>query len=440
MLSNLTILWLSIGVAIFLTIVSILAYCSLLGHFSNLLRHFSKELHLNGRQYSQIVFLVFIPSFITSLLVLYNMLLLMLFLLLLASMVLVTLEIFLRQVLKERGIERYIFRHSQGRNGVQVSYSEAKKASGDYPYAYLTEEYFASIQYGNMYEREIFQKNICQGVHYDQAFDYEAPGISVRNGLRTTTDQPIEFEKSLLFFGGSTTFGGREVPDDLTFSSFIQRKINSVQKNILVINHGQGGATAVDRVNWLMAETPINSGDIICFYIGANDCGWVISSYRGMTNQIHFQSPLLRLLRVGRLLKVVLFQWLYGELAFLHNKRCANKAVKDTIMALTTAKRWAELKGCAFLIVLQPHLYVSKTNLPYEVQLKPKFSDFLIGQLDIAYSQYEKFVRDCGFGVSATSIFDNLEQTVYLDWCHVNARGNEIIADYLFRVLFTRAI
>jgi endonuclease IV len=41
------------------------------------------------------------------------------------------------------------------------------------------------------------------------------------------------------------------------------------------------------------------------------------------------------------------------------------------------------------------------------------------------------FIDQCDLGVSLSNIFDNLEDSVYLDWCHVNARGAEIIADRL---------
>ena len=349
---------------------------------------------------------------------------------------LIVFELFFRNILSASGVGISPSRISQGRNGVQVPYKEAREASGDYPYFYLTEEFFASIQYGTMYDRApSSKKSVEEGIHYDRAFDYEGVGISVRNGLRSTTDQPVEFEKSVIFFGGSTTFGGREVPDSLTFSSFVQRAMNSRQKKVIVVNHGQGGATVVDRVEWLIEATPVNSGDVVCFYFGANDCGWVIN-YRGkLRYQIEFQSPLLQLLRRGPLLRSVLIQWLYGEVALRHNKWCAKKAFKDTTFALTRAKEWAEARGCKFLAVLQPQLYASETNLTYEINLRPRFSSFLVAQLAFAYPLYEKFLKTCGFGVTMTEIFDNLEKVVYLDWAHVNARGNEIIARHLVDVI-----
>ena len=42
------------------------------------------------------------------------------------------------------------------------------------------------------------------------------------------------------------------------------------------------------------------------------------------------------------------------------------------------------------------------------------------------------------FGVSATHIFNNAPSSVFLDWAHVNARGNEFIAKFIFEELKKR--
>ena len=360
-------------------------------------------------------------------------------LILILSSSLGALELFLRKVSKKFNKETGNYRVSQGKNGVQVKYSEAREASGDYPRVYMTESYFNSIQYGTMYERETSPKIREPGEHYDQAFDYLAPGISVTKGIRGTSDQPKLWSRKLLFFGGSTTFGGREVPDDLTFPSFVQRRVNLESGGeVKVINHGQGGATVIDRVNWLINETPTNPGDIVVFYFGANDCGWRV---RGMTfhgYQINFQSPLLVVLNRYKDKGFEVLRWLHGELAHSHNKRYADRAFKKTVSELQRAKKWAELQELRFLVVLQPHLYLSKVVSEYENSLVGRFSFFMRDQLRIAYPKYEEFVKKCGYGVSFTTIFDDLEHSVYLDWCHVNARGNEIISDHLYREIKSR--
>lgn len=388
---------------------------------------------LPSRHVLQLLFLVFPSTFIICSLILREMWFTLSIIFFVISFLFVALEIFLRQITVSigGGLGSKI-KYGIGRNGVQVKYPEALEASGDYPRHYLTESFFQSIQYGNIYEQSTSsRKSIEVGSHYDLAFDYQAPGISVANGLRTTTDQPKSFEKTLMFFGGSTTFGGREVPDDLTFSSFVQRKLINNSKNVRTINHGQGGATVTDRINWLMTETPVCAGDIIVFYFGANDSGWIVNLGGRSLKHDLLRTPVLVLLRRFSDSKFELLKWLHGEFAHWHNKWCAKTQFKATIREFEKARKWSTENGCRFLIVLQPHLYTSKTISQYEESLRGRFSSFLQEQLRVAYALYENFVANCGYGVSATHILSDSPSSVYLDWCHVNARGNEIIANFL---------
>ena len=57
-----------------------------------------------------------------------------------------------------------------------------------------------------------------------------------------------------------------------------------------------------------------------------------------------------------------------------------------------------------------------------------------------AYRRYEEWVKETPYAVSATHIFDNAAAPVFLDWAHVNARGNEIIAKFIFDELEKREL
>ena len=57
-----------------------------------------------------------------------------------------------------------------------------------------------------------------------------------------------------------------------------------------------------------------------------------------------------------------------------------------------------------------------------------------------AYKQYEAWIDTVSYAVSATHIFESAVAPVFLDWCHVNARGNEIIADFIFEELKRREV
>ena len=209
----------------------------------------------------------------------------------------------------------------------------------------------------------------------------------------------------------------------------MQRLLNSNSHRTRVINHGKQGATVINRVKWLIEETPITSGDVIVFFFGSNDSGWKINGKLHDT----FRSPLLIITRMALGLRIEILNWLHGELAHLHNKWCADFAFKKTVAELERAKKWADNNDLRFLVVLQPNLFVSRVISKYENSLIGRFSFFLRGQIEIAYPRYEEFVKHCGYGLSFTEIFTDLDHSVFLDWAHVNARGNEIIAENLFR-------
>jgi len=352
--------------------------------------------------------------------------LLMIVLILVLSSLLVALELFLRKVSGSANKEIKKYRISQGKNGIQVKYSEAREASGDYPRAYMTESFFKSFHYITMCDGETSPKNKKPSNHF-----------TVTNGIRETSDQPKLWSSKLMFLGGSTTFA-REVPDDLTFASYVQRKINLGSGGVKVINHGKEGATVIDRVNWLINESQTNPGDMIVIYFGCNDCGWQIRGKFFTGDQFAFQSPLLFVLNRYKNRAFELLNWLHGELAHRHNKWCADHVFKQTVSELQRAKEWAEFRGLKYLVVLQPHVYVSKVVTQYENSLRGRFSFFLPDQLRIAYPRYEEFIKNCGYGVSLTTIYDGLDHSVYLDWAHVNARGNEVISENLYREIKNR--
>lgn len=414
--------WISLAIAILLTSVAVLTYwCVRIS--------VQKIAVLPVRHVRQLFFLTFPNIFILSYLVLNEMWLLLVSAFLLFLSLVCLLEFFLRQVLIKSGLERIDIRYSIGKNGAQVSYEEAREASGDYPRHYMTELFYNSMRSGHSTQNGI-EKNVKNIGGYDKSsVDLGVNKFSIKNGIRTTSDQPTQWKNNLLFFGGSTTFGDIEVPDDLTFSSFMQRILNSNFHRTRVMNHGERGAAVVNRVKWLIEGAPTTSGDIIVFVFGSNDCGWLVNGKL----QSEFRSPLLIITKRLLGLRSEILNWIHGELVHSHNKWCADHSFKKTVSELKRAKKWTENHDLRFLVVLQPNLFVSKVNSKYENHLKDKFSFFLRGQIEIAYPMYEEFVKNCGYGLSLTKIFNNLEHSVFLDWAHVNARGNEIISENFYR-------
>lgn len=90
--------------------------------------------------------------------------------------------------------------------------------------------------------------------------------------------------------------------------------------------------------------------------------------------------------------------------------------------------------------VLQPNIYTLNSKSEYEINLERKFSQDFKTLVRDAYNQYEEWVKTMPYAVSATHIFDSAVAPVFLDWCHVNARGNELIAEFIFEELKRREL
>lgn len=374
----------------------------------------------------QIIVLVFPTTFFFLFLVFNSLKIYLISILIVIFLLGVFLEVQLRKVVNSEGRTDQSFRLGNSKWGLHVPFEEAKYASGGYPREYLTEEFYntARHKYWKEWSMKDFQPN-DPSIHFDESNCINVDNFSVINGLRTTTDQPEKYDFNILLFGGSTTLM-EDVPDDLTYASFLQRRLKP-DKKVRVINHGARGATVLNRVSFLVENTAINEGDVVVFYFGVNDCGELVCGRSSSS----LRTPLLILLGRIDIRKLEILKWVRGELLFRHNSRCSRSAFNSTVFAFSEAKKFVESRGAKLAIVLQPHLFVSKTISDYEKALQSRWSSFVIGQARLCYPMYEDYIKQIDYGFSLTNIFDNLTNPVYIDWCHVNARGAEIIAESL---------
>ena len=101
------------------------------------------------------------------------------FILVLSSL-LAAFEIFLRRVQPKSGLERIDIKYGNGRNGLQVSYDEAREASGDYPRHYMTESYYESMRVSGIElnpQNNIKKMSKKSGVHYGDSPNFCASEI-----------------------------------------------------------------------------------------------------------------------------------------------------------------------------------------------------------------------------------------------------------------------
>jgi lysophospholipase L1-like esterase len=360
------------------------------------------------------------------------------------SLLFVALELTLRRLVAESPDRKVTF--EAGKNGTLVPFEDARAAAGTYPYDYMTKEFWSEMKEftrSRSSQKDVYKKSqdspkkmSRNSYKMHSTISFRGENYSMLSGVRTTTDSsPVSSTRSVSLLGGSTVFC-EEVPDDLTIASFIQRFFNAESLSIRVINCGASGASAIDRVEMVRDANAVRKEDVVVIYFGDNDSGWLDHKSQKYAQEIIWLPT--RVLRALSEFGLETARWLYGELSPHSFRKFSRAAVTDTIDSLNAARDYCQSKGAHMVAILQPNLYTLRTKSQYERQLEKRFSiDIRSLALD-AYRRYEEWVKETPYAVSATHIFDNAPAPVFLDWAHVNARGNEIIAKFIFEELQRR--
>ena len=361
-----------------------------------------------------------------------------------ASLLTVALELTLRRLVAKLPASRVGL--GNGKIGSGVAFEEARAAAGAYPDDYMTKDFWLEMQEfmkSRSLQKANFKAKNAPGLPVDTfkmhaGIDFQSPNYDLRQGVRNTTDIPCVTDiKRLTLLGGSTVFC-EEVPNRLTNASFLQRFLNEAKQNIQVINNGASGATSIDRARMLVELSDARNGDFVVFYFGDNDSGWLDHKSQKFAQEIIWLPA--RVLRALSELGLETARWLYGELSPYSFRRFSRAAVADTIDSLNMAHEYCQSKGAHMVAILQPNLYTLLTKSQYERQLEKRFSIDLRNLVLDAYKRYEQWVKETSYAMSATHIFDNAPAPVFLDWAHVNARGNEITAKFIFEELQRRGM
>ena len=360
------------------------------------------------------------------------------------SLLVVTLELTLRRLIAKLPAARIGL--DNGVIGSGVAFEEARAAAGAYPDDYMTKSLWLEMQEfmkGRSLQKQKFKSassadSPIKSFEMHANINFVGTNYSMIDGVRNTTDSINSSDQPKLFLFGGSTMLCEEVPDRLTCASFLQRFINLKENLVRVLNYGASGATTIDRVQMLLQNTKITKGDVVVFYFGDNDSGW-IDHRTGKPSEQLVWLP-IRALRAMSDFGSETAKWMYGEFSPRSFRKFLNLAVADTISALNEAHEYCLSKGAHMVAVLQPNLYTLLTKSEYEKKLERRFSRDIKTLVIDAYKNYEVWIKTVPYGVSATHIFDNAPAPVFLDWAHVNARGNEFIAKFIFEELKKRKL
>ena len=283
---------------------------------------------------------------------------------------------------------------------------------------YLTPEFWEEMQFFTNHgsAEKIKMPN---GSSVVNARNFNGKHISAKNGMRTTTDAPDSPTGRVLLLGGSTVYCF-EVPDSLTIASYLQRFLNSSNSTMQVLNLGVSGVTAINRIEKLKSLGTLEQDDIVIILFGDNDVGW-------QHYYLHESFPLKVIRNLGKYSR--LLTWIYFELSTQGKIKAGINAAHDTAARLNQLSRHLNSINVRHNFVIQPNIYTKKSLNKYEFAIVNRFGQDFSQIVRSAYSFYNQ-LRSHPF-VSATDLMDNTVESVYLDWSHANAEGNELLAKFI---------
>ena len=275
--------------------------------------------------------------------------------------------------------------------------------------------------------------------------DYKGRWINVKNNRRVTINEPKNYIHTIYIFGGSTVYNG-EVPDNLTIAS--QLASSSANDNLYkVVNMGATSIHSAQQFGRLKSEINLNKGDLVVFYDGVNDVlQRIIYENRDgyMIGQPKKESFWMKLLRSKRKYSSIL-QIMYSKM-IKNTKEISptliNNSVDDYINILVDVNNYVKTQGAYFYHFLQPTLFTKNKLNKYEQMLLEKGEPFVpiqfIEPYKKSYPLIESRLNNFDFSQSLTGIFDDLNESPFLDYCHVNHVGNKIISENIWNSISSK--
>lgn len=255
--------------------------------------------------------------------------------------------------------------------------------------------------------------------------------FNIVNGERVTTSIEEKIDKDpehWILIGGSTTLC-LEVPDSMTWASCMQQIADqSSNKPIQVHNFGRAGLKSV-KINaffplFLSRYTSLTK---IIVYFGVNDAGENAGSRPSTRLSYLIDGTLDSLATVSKLIA-----FLNLRLRSRRVCKASTEYAKKTLRRFSEYATYFETKQIKIEFILQPNVFCKIRPSNLELDLIKSAEPLRIAGMHAAYDTY----LSCGDGLikSAIDIFSEIDETVYIDWCHVGVAGNKLIAKRIWKI------
>lgn len=319
-------------------------------------------------------------------------------------------------------------------------------------------EVYNNCSWANEYFEEYHQAYSTRDIPYIgwSRIEYSGKYINIdENGLRHTWNSKNSSNDTvkIYFFGGSTTWG-TGARDNYTIPSLLSKYLFNNDINAEVINYGETGFQNTQEIIFLMLELQKDTPDVVIFYDGVND---MYSAYQHKNAGVPQHGAALACNNKCINYAVTMYtEYSYFWMCFtyLKNKLIGNRdtSVYATDNAIENKEKLAEdvidiyshnikiahglEKECGFdtYFFWQPCLHTKKHLSESEKKLIESQSEIAqLYNLGVKYSHI-KLNDDLSF-TDISDIFDNHNETVFLDHCHLDENGNEIIANRIGEII-----
>lgn len=331
---------------------------------------------------------------------------------------------------------------------------------------------YSDVAWTKEYFKELEECSVTRWVPYVywRRQPYEGQHINVdEDGTRRTwgrkevdagTSDPLR----VFTFGGSAMWGVG-ARDDFTIASCLARTLDEKGIPCEVTNFGESGYVSTQGVIALLLQLRDgNIPDLVIFYDGVND---IYSAYQQQVAGLP-QNEFHRALEFNlsqpkgyRSLRATFIRRMVGELSMVrlaHNllrkvgieakpadsatrqDAVANPAVNDTLLWEVLAVYEANVRvvrvlgqayGFEALFYWQPTVFGRERPTPFE----QKVQQGIVALQPYCETMYKLVQQDdfCrahdGLFHDMTGIFSQVQQPIFIDWCHISEWGNEQIAE-----------
>jgi len=276
------------------------------------------------------------------------------------------------------------------------------------------------------------------------------------DGLRRTANSHCERNEFTIWMFGGSTMRGNGSPDWGTIPSQLAGMFEKAGHAACVRNFGEGAWVSTQEVTQLMLalRSEARRPNLVIFYDGAND---MYVPYQSGKADVHMnfdtiknQFAAQRALRDGgfRYLmqtNTVQFVFALAAKSAAHKEDrpvpnsdldgLAKAAVNNYFGNMDTVQALAHQYGFEYAFFWQPVAYTShKASAGDEQQIRDsKKLANLANWVPQMYALVRAQQRAHFYDLTGT--FDQTNESLFLDWCHITMTGNELIARKMFEVI-----